>query len=246
MRPASRLVYAQEGCAQPRRRSVTRALLGIAAALVLVGAAPQTAHDRQAIEPVSATAHLVRTGDLVFRRGIGLESLLVLSVDRGFRYSHVGLAVSDALGVRVIHAVPRTAEEETEDGVVSESLETFLAPQRASEFAVYRLAPGVNDATAIARAAARAAAEWVSEGRPFDYAFDSASADALYCTELIYRSLAFAGLRLDLPSSSVDFLGMNVEKAPILLPSQILSGGQFEQVVAGTIRTSSARQDQRL
>lgn len=246
MPPASRLVHAEEGYAQPRRRSATRTLVSVAAALLLAGAASPTAHDRQVIEPVSAVAQRLRTGDLVFRRGIGLESLLVLSIDRGFRYSHVGLVVSDALGVRVIHAIPRTTEEKTEDGVVIESLETYLAPQRASEFAVYRLAPGVKDAAAIGRAAAQKAGEWASERRPFDHAFDSASADALYCTELIYRSLAFGGLTIDLPSPSADLLGTGLERGPILLPSQILNGGYFERVIAGTIQTSSVLQDPQL
>ena len=49
---------------------------------------------------------LLQEGDLVFRRGYGLESDLVVFLDRSGAYSHIGIVVRDSLrGWQVVHAI---------------------------------------------------------------------------------------------------------------------------------------------
>jgi uncharacterized protein YycO len=131
----------------------------------------------------------VRPGDLVFRRGRSLVSYAVLYADPTSRYSHVGLVVQTQGDTLVVHATPGPHGEPPAP-VRVEPLSVFLAPDHAVQAAVVR-APASH-----ARRAAQVARTYATDARVFDDAFDLATADQLYCTELVWRAYRTAGLDL--------------------------------------------------
>ncbi len=139
---------------------------------------------------IAALQAQARTGDLVFRAGRGWRADAVRATSLS-GWTHVGIIDMDARGrVFVIHAAP------PEDGhggrVVRESVARFAAPAEAERIAVQRLA--VPDATLVRMV--RAARGFAARQVPFDDAFDLADARALYCTELVWRSLWRAGVQV--------------------------------------------------
>ena len=48
----------------------------------------------------------LRAGDVVFRRGEGITSRVVLATDANGNYSHVGIVVDSAGSKMIVHAVP--------------------------------------------------------------------------------------------------------------------------------------------
>lgn len=138
-------------------------------------------------------AETLEDGDLVFRRGRDAVSALVLAHGEG-RFSHVGMVLRTATGIRVIHAVP--PEGTHPGGVVDEPLEQFAAPALTAEIAVFRLPNLGEDEHQRLRTYLRQ-----REGAPFDAGLRMSEDESLYCTELVLRALDAAGVPVpdDLP-----------------------------------------------
>lgn len=162
-----------------------------------------------------------RNGDLVFRRGLGLASRIVLETDPGTRFSHVGLVRKTPRGVFVLHASP--ADGDHKGAVVMEPLDLFLAPNNAEDAAIFR----AKDPR-LANRAARAAFEWARRGVPFDEDFDLKTADRLYCTEMVWRAFAVGGI--DLVDGRFDRLDLPFYHGLYLLPSRLLSSRHLSQI----------------
>lgn len=138
-------------------------------------------------QAVLAAAGQLRDGDLVFRRGRDLMSSLVLRQGQHSRFSHVGMVLREGEQVLVVHAMPD--EPGSPGGVRLEPLASFLAPALASDAASYRM-PGLQ---------AGALRPWLraQQGLPFDMRFALSDARALYCSELVLRGLAVAGVQAE-------------------------------------------------
>lgn len=142
---------------------------------------------------------LFREGDLVFRRGRGVSSEMVLLCEDEPIYSHVGLLIRtddatetepDFDGWIVVHAAPdERGEPGRYDRVMAEPLSDFWRHDRCRAGGVYRF-PLDGQATARLTAEARRLA---AEGRPFDHRFDERDTTAFYCTELIHFLFAKTG-----------------------------------------------------
>jgi hypothetical protein len=156
------------------------------------------------------------SGDLIFRRGRSLVSRVVLAVDGGSEYSHVGLVSIVDGQVWVLHAVP-PEEPEQKGGAVAEPLSVFLSFDNATGAGLYR----VRDSSA-ARAAEKAAWGFVHAHLPFDSAFDLSTPNELYCTEMVWRAYLEAGIDLAPPDPGRD------EK--YLLPSRLLRSSFLKRV----------------
>ena len=76
---------------------------------------------------------ILQEGDLVFRRGNGLESELVVSLDKVGIYSHIGIVVKDTLaGWQVVHIVPGEQKSvEEPDMIKMENISLFFREDRA-------------------------------------------------------------------------------------------------------------------
>lgn len=137
-----------------------------------------------------AIEHL-RTGDILFRSGVALDSRVVRMFDPGTHYSHVGLAEVQSGVAYVLHIEPGSTPLESH--IRREPLLSFLGPRQADDFAVYRVVP--SDALRGERAVT-AAIRYQRAGVSFDYDFDLATEDAMYCSELVYRAYNEAGVDL--------------------------------------------------
>jgi uncharacterized protein YycO len=127
-----------------------------------------------------------RPGDALFKRASGFWGRLAASFsDNSDGYGHVGIVAADAAGrLVVIHA---GGDPATRNGRVQATpLADFLYGAKGA--AIYRLRAGAENA----RAALDYAEAAVRRGAAFDAAFDLATEDSLYCTELVWRALAAA------------------------------------------------------
>lgn len=198
-------------------------LLTAALGLLLLGAAarPDGRQGSVAVDPA-----VLRSGDLVFRRGTSAESRVVLATDRRSEYSHVGIVYVSAEGPQVIHAAPAELEGGS-DRVRMEPISEFLAERYATRARVMRVAPSVSPDVPL-RAAERALA-FAREGRRFDGSYDLATPERLYCTELVWLALKGAGL--DLAEAGLDTVSTPFFRRAVLLPSTLLGSPHLTTVL---------------
>lgn len=162
-----------------------------------------------------------KSGDVVFRRGQGVVSRAVLTVDVGSGYSHAGLIRRHEGETWVIHASPgeSLAQETT---LLTESFDDFRGPFST---ALYRPSPEFEE---IAARAAEIAHGYALEGRTFDPRFDLESESELYCTELVWKAYLEAGL--DLVEGEIDEIRLPLFQKRCLLPSQLLRSPYLQMV----------------
>jgi hypothetical protein len=155
----------------------------------------------------------LQPGDVILRRGRDAVSAMVLTVDQGSRFSHVGIVARIGRLPAVIHALP---EDEAHPGgqVLVQSVGEFSAPERASELAVYRFA---DRSGGLPEAAAVMAFRYFREGRRFDADFRLETANELYCSELVWRAFQESGI--DLLDGHLSHLALPLRKGEFVLPS---------------------------
>lgn len=210
----------------------------IACALVALLAPMSGDHSRAMREfnrPFTFSADRFQTGDVIFRRGIGVLSQAVLAADRDGAYSHVGLIWRTADGVSVIH-VSVDDPPGSPDVARIERIEDFLAADRASAYCVCRL---VDDRTDAARGAVSVALGYVERRAPFDSAFDLSTPDALYCTELVWR--AYREVGVDLADGGLDRGGFVGGSGGYLLPGTLLRSTALTLVESGGLESVAAK-----
>ena len=169
----------------------------------------------------------LKAGDVVFRRGRSLNGRAVLMADTASRFSHVGL-VTEVLAERdsrVVHALP--PESGLGGGVVSSALGEFISQERATDWAVFRLAPSWP--SSVAEEAARIATVMAERGLGFDGEFDSLDEREVYCTELVWRAYREAGL--DLAQGQFDEVRIPLlGKAQVILPSRLQNSPYLRRI----------------
>lgn len=134
----------------------------------------------------------LREGDVVFRRGGGMESYIVMAVDRKGHYSHVGIVVDSAGFPMIVHAVPGEPDFNGDlDRVKMDAPEHFFSSEFTSTGEVCRIAD-----TAVAGRAAQAALAVYKRKTLFDHEYDDRDTTRMYCTELIVYAYNRAGLSL--------------------------------------------------
>jgi hypothetical protein len=172
-----------------RRISKAVAIVLVSATACLPVNGASTVHDHGTLPWSAVHAPLLRDGDIVLRRGLDLMSRLVLTQGDAARFSHVGLVVLQRNIPYVIHAMP--AENGQPGGAVLESFAQFVSPSEAADVSIYRRA----GLTETQRAAVRQTA-FAQLGLPFDERFQLSNTRKVYCTGLVLRAYAAAGLAL--------------------------------------------------
>ena len=133
-----------------------------------------------------------KNGDLIFRRGVSLESQIVLLSDGESEYSHIGIIYIINGKPFVIHSVPAESEIENEC-IRLEVLEDFLSGDKASKFALYRFNNELHDES---QTAGSFAYDCYLHKYSFDNDYDLKSNTKLYCTELVWKAYKHAGVDL--------------------------------------------------
>lgn len=169
----------------------------------------------------------LEAGDVVFRRGGGFTSRMVLFADTAGNYSHVGIVVDSAGVLRVVHAVPDEPDYEGDpDRVKMETPEKFYSSINAKMGEVKRL----RGDTATAAKAARYALEAYRRGTLFDHGYDDSDTTKMYCCELIEYAYTRAGKPLAGGARhDIHLPGMRLR---CILPSDICNNGALESVIS--------------
>lgn len=195
-----------------RLTNMIRNLMLISFIFVLVTACKSHRHETGCILPDSVK---LQVGDVVFRRGGGLESHAVLLMDSEGEYSHVGIVV-DTMGRKmIVHAVPGEPDFEGDmDRVKLDSVEKFFSPLYAVTGAVAR--PMDNR---CGQKAAKKAMELFRRGVLFDDDYDMSDTTKFYCTELVLWAFERSGIKLlCTPPNHVE---LPMLKADVYYPSDV-------------------------
>lgn len=165
----------------PRNRLVATAILaGLLWSGMSLGVSPSESGSRT----ICLDSADWRSGDVVFRRGTGIEAKVVESLD-GSGYTHVGILAGASPNWTVIHVEP---EDEGGRGRVEEiPLAEFLSAEKAKAMMVLRATGREPVASAVITYARK------QLGKPFDGHYRYSTDDALYCTELVGKSYTAAG-----------------------------------------------------
>lgn len=132
---------------------------------------------------------LLKPGDVVFRRGEGITSRIVLAADRKGNYSHVGIVVDSYGKSMIVHVVPDDNNNNNDsDRVKMESPEDFYASIYATIGEVCRPTD-----SALAKNASEKAIQLYQRGVMFDHSYDMADTTKMYCTELVEYAYSCSG-----------------------------------------------------
>ena len=181
--------------------------------------------------PKSVSAHSLlpdtvelRAGDVVFRRGDGFTSQVVLFADRDGNYSHAGIVV-DSCGVKlIVHAVPGEPDFEGDpDRVKADRPERFFSTEFTSIGEVCRPAD-----SAVAARAAQAAWRAYQRHTLFDHDYDDSDTTRLYCTELVAFAYRQAGV--DLAEGRGHHINLPTMQQDCLFPSDIYQSDFLKSV----------------
>lgn len=154
---------------------------------------------------------MLQEGDIVFRRGSGMASRIVLTADTKGVYSHIGIIVKKRNEWKVIHAVPGEPDFKGDpDRVKLESLPQFFETEKAKRGALMR----VKGDTARNKRAARRAIHFFETNTLFDHSYNCNDTTEMYCTELIEYVYKQEGIdlsegrtsRIRIPGLSGDYI----------------------------------------
>lgn len=167
----------------------------------------------------------LKEGDVVYRRGGGLVSHVVVAADRGGNYSHIGIVVDSAGTKMIVHAVPGEPDfEGDEDRVKMDTPEHFFSSEYTSVGEICR----AKDTT-IAKKAARAAIETYKRHTLFDHEYDDNDTTKMYCTELVVSSYNKAGVKIvgeERHHVSIPFL-----ETYCIFPSDVYKSNYFKSII---------------
>ena len=167
----------------------------------------------------------LKAGDVVFRRGGGFTSQVVLAADRKGNYSHTGIVVEAEGKKMIVHAVPGEPEFEGDvDRVKIDTPERFFSSEYASIGEICR----PSDSLA-ARVAAAEAYRICKKNVLFDHEYDDRDTTKMYCTELVVFAFKKAGV--DLVGIERHTVRLPILKAECIFPSDIHESPYLETVL---------------
>lgn len=155
-------------------------------------------------------------GDIVFRRGGGVVSRIVLIADAEGVYSHIGIVVKEGGKWQVVHAVPGEPDFDGDpDRVKMESIECFFHPDKASRGAVMRV-----DGDSLKKShAAERAKQLFRTHTLFDHSYNRTDSTQMYCTELVEFVYRHEGI--DLTEGRISRINVPGISGNYVLPSDI-------------------------
>ena len=167
----------------------------------------------------------LRPGDVVFRRGEGLTSQVVLVADREGEYSHTGIVVDSCGTLLIVHAVPGEPDFEGDpDRVKADRPERFFSSTYATIGEVCRPAD-----SAIAVKAAEIAWQAYKRHTLFDHDYDDEDTTRLYCTELVAYAFSRAGQ--DIVEGRGHHINLPILQTDCVFPSDIYASEFLKTVI---------------
>lgn len=155
-------------------------------------------------------------GDIVFRRGGGVVSRVVLIADSEGVYSHIGIVVKEGNKWQIVHAVPGEPDFKGDpDRVKMEDISCFFDPEKASRGAVMR----VKGDSVVRKHAADRAKRLFRVHTLFDHSYDHSDSTQMYCTELV--DFVYQNEGIDLTEGRISHINVPGISGDYLLPSDI-------------------------
>lgn len=175
--------------------------------------------ERKDIEiPIST----LKDGDIVFRRGTGITSQVVLGADSKGVYSHIGIIKFIDNECCVIHSVPEEPDFEGDiDRVKIESINSFFSWKKASSGAIMR----VKDIPEIAAKASEHAYFLFTQNVLFDHDYNIKDTTKMYCTELV--DFVYKKEGVDLSEGRLNRINIPGFNGEYLFPSDIISNDKL-------------------
>lgn len=165
----------------------------------------------------------IQEGDLVFRRGEGIVSNLVVYNDANGRYSHVGVVVKCDTSLLVVHSVPGEGADKL-DRVRAVTLQDFFSNDHALIGEVMRVP---LDSVQLCELSCRAM-DKAEQKVAFDHNYDLEDTTKLYCTELI--QLLFSNIGVDLAQGRSTHIGIPAFTGDYIMPSDIYQNSDLKSI----------------
>lgn len=151
-------------------------------------------HQSTLPEPsIAIDTSLLQEGDLIFRKGRGLESQVVVAADKGASYSHVGLLIHMDNRWWVLHAVPgEEAESNGKQVVKKDTLALFIQSDRCIQACILRYDTSIQALETVKKEGLRL----FEKEMPFDHSYSISDTTKMYCTEFVCYLYRFIGVDL--------------------------------------------------
>ncbi len=171
--------------------------------------------------PKEQCKHIIKKGDILFRRGYSLSSRAVLIADVKGHYTHVGLVVDVGDSLMVAHTEP--------DGDSSflklETLEGFFSADKSENGAICRFQ---LDSLQSAKVNTRAL-ELCNKKVQFDDKYNTESQATLYCTEFVWD--VYKVLGWDISNGRRSHFCIWDLDSDIILPSHLFQNTSLEKLI---------------
>jgi hypothetical protein len=186
---------------------------------------PKANKERERYECLLPDTVKLRPGDVVFRRGGGLTSHVVVNADREGQYSHVGIVVDSAGQMLIVHAVPGEHDFEGDvDRVKANTPQQYFSTEYTSIGEVLRPADSV-----VGRNAAEVAWRVYQRHTLFDHDYDDSDTTRMYCTELVAFAYRQAGHDID--EGRKHSVNLPILQGECLFPSDIYASDFLTTVI---------------
>jgi Permuted papain-like amidase enzyme, YaeF/YiiX, C92 family len=133
---------------------------------------------------VDTAVSLVRSGDIVLRRGLGADSYMLAEMNRKDKsYSHCGIVMVENGYPFVYHSIG--GEDNPDERLRRDSSNFFFSPLHNTDIAIIRYDYS-NEKIEELR---QVVYDYYKQRPKFDLAFDLKTDDELYCAEFIYKAV---------------------------------------------------------
>ena len=166
-----------------------------------------------------------QAGDIVFRRGEGFASRMVIFNDPDGDYSHVGMIVQKDSTLVVVHALPGNHPTQSgKDLVRAESIAEFFSTENALYGKVMRLQLNDTQRSELSKSALRK----VEDNVAFDHNYNCLDTTKLYCTELL--QLLYMQVGIDISEGRTTRISIPGLHADIIMPADIHRNKQLTTI----------------
>lgn len=136
---------------------------------------------------VDSCAQLLKTGDLVVRRGDDMTSYMLSKLNlQDKTYSHCGIVVIEEGQPVVYHCIG--GEDNPDEKMKRETVQQWFSPANNHAFAVYRY----NIGDSVVQKVVKQVHLYYKQNIMFDMDFDLKTDDRFYCSEMVYKCLSAA------------------------------------------------------
>ena len=174
---------------------------------------------------VDSIKSIVKEGDIVFRRGEGVVSRIVLAGDINGKYSHIGMIINENDTLKVAHSVPGEHNNDLDfDRVKIDAIEIFFSQNHASAGAVMRL----NLSDEQRKTLSKSAIDKERQNVKFDHNYDLNDTCSLYCTEFI--QLLYSNIGIDISESRKSTAFIPGLQGDYIMPSDIYNNKKLKLI----------------